>query len=986
MPKTQKHETPAEQPAESPPMESAQKPQTQSFPIVGIGASAGGLEALEQFFTNMPGDSHIAFVIIQHLSPKHKSIMGELLQKRTTMQVFEVQDGMTIAPDCIYLNPPDKQVIIIDNTLQLLESVKTQGIHLPIDTFFRSLSEDQGEKAICIVLSGTGSDGTQGLKAIKGAGGMTMVQDEHQAKYDGMPRSAIDSGQVDYVLPVENMPAELLKYVQHSYIEGPAKTSLLTNQFQNYASKIFALIRSQTGHDFSHYKQTTILRRIERRMAVHQIDRLTDYLHYLQQTSAEVDILFKEMLIGVTNFFRDPEAFAVLADQVLPSLLTRKPSDMPLRVWTPGCSTGEEAYSIAILLAELMEQLNKHLSVQIFASDLDAEAIDFARSAVYPESIAADVSSQRLQRFFIKEENTYQVKKQIRDMVVFAVQNLVKDPPFSRLDLICCRNLLIYMDAALQKQLFPLFHYTLVPDGVLFLGPSESIGEFTDLFRPLNTKWKFFARRETKIAEMYVSPAMPFFERRTPPSQEIRGNTPSPGIDLRRLTEKIALEHYTLPCVLLNERSQILYTIGAVDRYLRLTPGEPNFNIVQMAREGLRYKLSAAIQKATKLQTTVVVQGLRVKQNGDYCVVDITVRPLAEPTSAPGFLLVVFEEQYVKHCNAPGDTAQQEKEMDPRVMSLEQELQSTKEYLQTMIEELETSNEELKSMNEELQSVNEELQSTNEELETSKEELQSTNEELMTVNTELQHKVEELSRSNSDINNLLASTDIGTIFLDCSLRIKRFTPSMAKIFNLIQSDVGRPMSDITSTIDNEQLYQDAKEVLDTLIRKEQEILTKNGAWYSIRIMPYRTVENVIDGVVMSFVDVSQLKQAEIAERDARIYTANMIEVVREPLLLLDADLRVRAANTVFYRTFQMTPESMLNKHIYDAGDRQWDIPELRTFLEEIIPHNTTFEDYKVEYTFPTTGTRTIRLNARRIEQEGRRPHLILLTIEVTPHE
>jgi two-component system CheB/CheR fusion protein len=993
MPRKRKQVPPAEQAAasqasndfitqESSPVEKTVPPakpelsnteQDKGFPIVGIGASAGGLEALEGFFANMPADGNMAFVIIQHLSPTHKSIMADLLQKHTAMRVAEIQDGVEIVQNCIYVTPPDKHVVSINRTLQLLGPVKTHGINLPIDGFFRSLADDQGEKAICIVLSGTGSDGTLGLKAIKGAGGMAMAQTEAQAKYVGMPRSAIDTGLVDFICPVEKMPGELIKYVQHPYIEGVTQTGVPEDQFRTHVHKIFALIRSATGHDFSNYKQTTIRRRIERRMAIHQIDRAEEYVRYLQNAPAEVYTLFKEMLIGVTNFFRDPGAFDILATQVLPDLLARKSPDVPIRIWSPGCATGEEAYSLAILLAEIMEQHKQHAPVQIFGSDLDAAAIESARLAVYPESIAADVPPERLQRFFVKEDNTYKVKKQIRDMVVFAVQNLVKDPPFSRLDLLSCRNLLIYMDAVLQKQLFPLFHYALLPQGVLFLGSSESIGEFTDLFAPVNTKWKIYTRKETGSDRVHEHPRMPFWGKSAAPV-ELPEKKLSTSLGLQHLAEKIALDNYTAPCVLITAKGEMLYMIGPVDRYLRFTPGEPSVNIIQTAREGLRYKLSAAIQKALKHKKPCTLEGLRIKQNGEFRTIDVLVRPLSEPIFAAGLLMLVFEEQCPPARPAVRKKPAQAADVEPLIVSMEQELQSTKEYLQTMVEELETANEEL-------QSVNEELQSTNEELETSKEELQSTNEELVTVNTELQNKVTELSQVNNDINNLLSSTDIGVIFLDQKLCIKRFTPAIARLFNLIASDIGRPISDITSKITYDRFYHDAKHVLDTLDRKEMEVRTKDGLWYVMRVAPYRTVENIIDGVVITFTDITAVKRAEVVQQNARIYAESIVETVREPLIILDREYTVQSANTAFYRTFQVTPEDTVHKRIYELGNRQWDIPQLHKLLEEIIPQNASFDDYEVEHDFPAIGWRKMLLNARRIEQIGAQLDLILLAIE-----
>jgi two-component system CheB/CheR fusion protein len=838
------------------------------FPIVGIGASAGGLEALELFFSNVPPDTRMAFVIIQHLSPRHKSIMADILMKYTPMKVLPIKDNQEIKSNTVYLNPADKNVIILNRRLHLTEPTQTHGVNLPIDCFFRSLSEDQGEKAICIILSGTATDGTLGLKAVKGEGGMAMVQDPDSAKYAGMPSSAIATGLVDFILPVEKIPAELVRYLQHPYIERPERIETARQQFRNYVQKILAMIRTGTGHDFSKYKQTTIRRRIERRMAVHQLDNIEKYAAYLKGTSAEIETLFKDLLIGVTNFFRDAQAFEVLKTKVIPELINNKNPETPLRIWVAGCATGEEAYSIAMLFAEVTDKLKKQIHIQIFASDIDNDALDFARMAVYPDSIAADVSSARLNRFFVKDENTYRVKKQVREMIVFANQNLIKDPPFSRLDLVSCRNLLIYMEPVLQKKILPLFHYTLTPNGILFLGTSETIGGFSHLYSAISSKWKIFKHKEHVADRMADYPRIPFYDV-LPTAQGLEERRTPTVADIHHLAERIILENYAPPCVLINEQYEILHFIGQTDKYLAPPTGKASFNIIKMAREGLRYKLSTALHNAVKQKKTIFSEGLKIKHNNGFRTVDLVVRPLTESGFTQGFMLVMFEDKTMPEPVTTKKTAKKDA-VDPYVVSLENELQSTKEYLQTTNEELETSNEELKSTNEELQSVNEELQSTNEELETSKEELQSTNEELVTVNAELQKKVEELSKANNDISNLLASTNIGTIFLDIDLCVKRFTPPVTKLLNLIQTDIGRPIGDITSNISLDNITETAGEVLETLAHREIELQDKKGNWYSMRMMPYRTVENVIDGVVIAFVDIGQLKETKQLNRLATV--------------------------------------------------------------------------------------------------------------------
>jgi two-component system CheB/CheR fusion protein len=837
------------------------------FPIVGIGSSAGGLEALEKFFAKMPPAPNIAFVVIQHLSPKHKSIMGTLLAKYTSMKIMEIENNMKVEPNCVYLTPPNRDVTIIKGILHLKEPLKMHGINLPIDIFFRSLSEDLKERAICIILSGTATDGTLGIKAVKGGGGIAMVQSPESAKYDGMPRCAISTGLVDFILPVEQIPGQLLSYIRHPYLEADKMPPGIEPHFKNYMQDVFALIESATGHDFSHYKQNTIRRRIERRMAVHQLEKVSEYVAYLRANRGEIDALYKDLLISVTNFFRDPDAFSAIKKQVSSYLLQTRAADAVFRVWVAGCATGEEAYSIAMLFSELMEEENRFFNVQVFASDIDAAAIDYARLGLYPASIAADVSRERLSKFFLKENSSYKVKKQIREMVVFAIHNLIKDPPFSRIDMMCCRNLMIYMDAFLQKRLLSTFHYALNPRGILFLGTSESVGGYNRIFPTLDGKWKVYGHKQAVLDQdmIYSDAAFPGLYRRGHKEEEPKT---SDVINIHHLAERIILETYAPPGVLINDKNQVIQFIGETDKYLANPTGKASFNILKMAREGLRYKLTTAIHNAGRQGRAIQCKGVRFEYNNEERTVDLMVRPLGDKTIPRGYMLVLFYDK--PGTKLPTAVKKNEKardsETEPYVASLEQELQSTKEYLQTTIEELETSNEELKSTNEELQSVNEEMQSTNEELETSKEELQSTNEELVTVNTELQSKVEELSRANNDINNLLANTEIDTIFLDANLCIKRFTPITIRVFNLLETDIGRPISDITSKIDFENFQQITEKVLATLEKTELEVKSIDGAWYNMRLAPYRTRENVIEGVVITFLDISKIKKAEVELR------------------------------------------------------------------------------------------------------------------------
>lgn len=856
------------------PLSSDLPPRPPTLPIVGIGASAGGLEAFEAFFGAMPAQPGLAFVLVQHLQPTTKSILAELISRFTPMPVLQVEDGVAIQPNHVYIIPPDYDMALLHGHLHLFTPQAPRGQRLPIDFFFRSLAADLREGAIGIILSGTGSDGTLGARAIAGEGGMVMVQDPQSAQYDGMPRRALATEVVSYSLPPAQMAAKLLEYVQQTLGAAlppsvsaplPLRQPVTVEAMQ----KIFILLRSHTGYDFSSYKPKTIQRRIERRMAVNQLQELADYVHYLQHHPPEVETLFRDLLIGVTHFFRDPEAFAFLRTAVIPRLLATNGLDLPIRIWVPGCSTGEEAYSLAMLFREQIGQNNQAPKVQIFATDIDDHAIQKARTGMYAAGISADVSPERLQRFFTQENDTFVIRKSIRDMIVFATQNMVEDPPFSKVDLISCRNLLIYLNNEVQKKLFPLFHYALNPEGFLFLGNSETIGDFGDLFTTLDRKWKVFQRKElalkARLALEFSSPlTRPELTRRQPAQA---GNDHSVKPTPREVVERVLLDHHTPTCILINEHCDILYIHGRTGHYLEPAPGEVTINILKMARLGLRLELTTAIRKVRTQKEPVFMAGLSVQGDGPVYTVNLTVKRVTEVATAPGLLMVLLEEQLpttIAVVAMAAGTSLTNK--DEQIVQLERELRAKEAYLQTTIEELETANEELKSTNEELQSANEELQSTNEEMETAKEELQSVNEELLTVNTELQQKIEETSRVNGDLNNLLAGTQIGTIFLDFDLRVQRFTPAVTQVVRLIPSDVGRPIADIVTNLKYATLIQDAQQVLDTLIPLERTVESTDGRWYLLRISPYRTLNNVIEGAVITLVNTTAQKKVENAFR------------------------------------------------------------------------------------------------------------------------
>ncbi|CAG0959760.1 MAG: PAS domain-containing protein [Candidatus Methanoperedens sp.] len=952
------------------------KPDEESiFPIIGIGASAGGLEALEKFFMNMPSDSDMAFAIVMHFDPVAKSVMADILRGYTKMEVFQAEDGMKVEPNHIYIIPPNKDMAILHRKIHLYEPVVSKGIRHPIDFFFRSLADDLKENAICIILSGTGTEGTLGLKAIKGEGGMVMVQSMESAAYDGMPRSAIATELVDYILSPEKMPEQLVSYVNQFYTRKITKPEIIvTEQTANYLKKIILLIRTQTGVDFSAYKQSSLIRRIERRMSLHQINNISDYVHYLQENQPEIQILHKELLIGVTSFFRDPEAFRALKEKVVPEILKNKSPDQPVRVWVPACSTGEEAYSIAIVFKEYMDEVKSNLQVQIFATDVDQDTVETGRCGVYSSNITVDVSPERLNRFFIKNSDAYNIKKEIREMVIFAPHNVIGDPPFLRLDLICCRNLLIYLIPESQKKLLLLFHYSLNPGGNLFLGSSETIGDFTELYSVIDKKWKIY-KRIGERAHLPLMAGHAYTSVEVPISGEIK----SRAINIGEKIEKMLLDTYTPPCAIINEKGDLLYIHGRTGKYLEPAPGNFRSSIIDMAREGLKTELNIAIHRVVTQKKDVIFQNLNVKTNGAFQTIDLAVKPIKESTMQ-GLIIVTFEDVPSTKAPRPVKSTYKSSQVKEHTAELENQLKSTKENLQATIEELQTSNEELKSTNEEMMSANEELQSTNEELNASKEELQSLNEELVTLNAEHQAKIEEQSKSVNDLNNVIASTEIAMLFLDNDLRISDYTPAITKVINLIKTDIGRPVGDIVSNLEYEDLLRDVKEVLDTLVFKEKEIRDKKGFWYLMRILPYRTVDNIINGAVITFMDITERKRAEQMEQDARVYAESIVDTVQESLLILDKDLRVISANSSFYSTFQVSPAETENKFIYDIGRGQWDIPRLRELLEEILSRNTKFKNFEVDHVFPGIGRKVMSLNARRIYQ-GVGKERILLAIE-----
>jgi len=824
------------------------------FPIVGIGASAGGLEALDQFLRHVPERIGMAFVIVQHLDPTRKGALASLLQRATTMAVVQVKDRTKVQPNCVYVIPPGKDLSILQGVLHLHSPAEPRGLRLPVDIFLRSLAEDSRDLAIGVILSGMGSDGTLGLATIKESAGVVFVQEPGSAKYDGMPRSAIEAGLADFVAPAEDLPGKIAAYFHHKPLITDTSPGADTKG-QTGVEKVMILLRAHTGHDFCLYKKASVSRRIERRMAIHRIGEIADYVVYLRENPHELELLFKELLIGVTNFFRDPAAWEQLKNEVLPALLAGRSPTQTLRAWVPACATGEEAYSLGIVYQELHEQLKlpKTSALQIFATDLDRDAIAKARQAHYPTNIVADVSPERLSRFFIKTEHGYQVAKEIREMVIFAPQNLVMDPPFSKLDILSCRNLLIYLTPDLQKKVMPVFHFALNPRGILFLGSAETAGNFASLFSPFKGKSQIYQR----LASPHTAPPVVFPVSFAPaqPGVPERRTAAEAAPSVEQMAGHFLLARYSPAAALVNDKGDIFYISGRTGKYLEPAAGKANLNIFAMAREGLRLELSAAFRKAVREKRVVTVNNVKVGNNGGTQVVNVTVEAISEPEALRGMVMIVFTDVAAIPKEDQAGKAGRTSPESAQLARVREELEQTRQELQTYREEMQTSQEEL-------QSSNEEYQSTNEELTTSKEEMQSLNEELQTVNQELQAKVDDLTRANNDMKNLLDSTEIATVFLNQELRVGRFTAPATAIINLIPTDAGRPITDITTNLRYPELAADARQVMQTLVLSEKAITTTDGRWFLVRIMPYRTLDNRIDGVVITFADITGAKALE----------------------------------------------------------------------------------------------------------------------------
>ncbi|WP_167590334.1 chemotaxis protein CheB [Oceanidesulfovibrio indonesiensis] len=891
----------------------AARPDTaKPFYIVGIGASAGGLEALESFFDNMPLGTDCAFVIVQHLSPDYKSLMPELLNRHTQFKIQQAEEGMRVEPGHIYLNHPKKNLIIFNGTLFF--APKEDGLNLPIDIFLRSLADDQGEKAIGIILSGTGTDGTRGIRAIKEAGGMVMVQDEESAQFDGMPRSAVSTGIVDYVLPPGRMPDELKSFIAGRYsLASRGGQQALGSE--DSVAKILGMIRTRTGIDFSFYKPNTIIRRIERRMGINQIETAEEYIRFMEEGPNEVQTLFREILIGVTKFFREPEAFEALKQKVLPEIFRDRPASEPVRIWVAGCSTGEEAYSLAVIFDEYCEENGLRHDIKIFSTDIDKDALDFASYGVYPESIVADISMERLARYFTKKGDSYQIKSRIRERVIFAYHNILKDPPFARTDLISCRNLLIYLQTPLQKRVLNNFKFSLNPNGFLFLGSSETVGDSSSFFRSIDVKWRLL-QNQGGHARMDAARTMTDAHEAMRRLDHQRPAVAAPVSKEQRAGDSVledVIAACLAPAVLVDENRRVQHIFGDVSKVLHLPKGRMNTDITQMAVKDLSIPLATGLQRAMKNMEEVVYRNIGVHgKNGESSVFHMAIRPVAE--HEPARFIVLFEEGGAAESEEKGQAVEYdlEEHAQKRIQDLEQELQYTKENLQATVEEVETSNEELQATNEELLAANEELQSTNEEL-------QSVNEELLTVNAEYQKKIAELTELNDDMDNLMASTGIGTLFIDADLCVRKFTQPAARVFHLIKSDIGRPIAHISNELEYEDFHKDVETVLRTSQKKEAEVRSKDGSWYLVRIMPYRTGSKEVTGVLVSFIDITDRHLAQQQAQNHHEELLKLLETSPAATIMVGKDGNIRFVNEEAVRLIGLDREKLTGLDIFDAG-------------------------------------------------------------------
>ena len=954
----------------------SEQPGDNLFPIVGIAASAGGLEAFIELLTYLPVDTGMAFVLIQHLAPDHKSLLTEILAKKTKMPVSEVVDGVIVEPNHVYIIAPNTKMILAQGMLRLAARQKVEGKYMPGDAFFTSLAAEQGSKAIAVILSGGDGDGSLALTDIKAAGGVTFAQCEGTAKFDSMPNTAVATGNVDFILPPQKIAEELALLVLHPFIARQPTAILVENspQSQKGMQLIFALLKSSTGVDFSQYKLATIARRMQRRMLLYKLEKLEDYAQHLQKNEAEVKALYAEILIHVTGFFRDPLAFQQLT-QSFPIITQNKTANSPIRIWVAGCSTGEEAYSIAICLLEFLGEKSLHLLIQIFATDISETAIELARTGVYSGLQMADVSPERRDRFFTKlESGGYRISKAVRELCVFARQDLSSDPPFANLDLVSCRNVMIYLAESLQKQLLSVFHYSLNSKGILMLGNSESTGQHSQLFAVVDKKHRIYTKilTETPPSFSFVTSKYP---KAIVDNPKPTNNNPADSFDLETETDRLILNRYAPVGVVIDDKMTVLQIRGETSFYLKISPGTPSFDLFKMVRKDLLVALRAAVYEAQRQDVLVRKERLRLENESRVKIINLEVIPFKDAIAQKSYFLILFTEAIPAVSNSTPvnreglDSGELEREIDwlrQELAIANQERAAAGEYLQAVTQEQEYTNQDLKVANEEILSSNEELQSINEELETAKEEIQATNEELKTTNEELRSRNLELHDVNNDLTNLIASIDIPILMLTNDLRVRRFTPTAQKLLNFIPTDVGRPFRDINANLNIPNLEELIVEVINTLKSIVLEVQTNGGYWYNLHIRPYRTIDNRIDGAVVVLIDIDALKRSAANLESARNYAEAIVETVQVPLLVLNSDLRVKKANRAFYRTFEVSSRDTINSSIFDLGNGEWNFSSLRVLLADVLAKDTEIQGFEVTHSFEQIGQKTMLLNACKI--------------------
>lgn len=954
-------------------------PRGNPFPVVGIGAAAGGLEAFAQLLGVIPDKTGIAFVLVQHLDPQHDSLLSELLTPATKLPIETVYDGLAIQPDHVYVIPPNTSMELRDGTLRL--AAREPGLHLPIDIFFRSLAEVQGSRAIGVVLSGNASDGSLGVRAIKAECGITFAQDEATARFSGMPHNAIATGAIDYVLAPADIGRELARLGDHRFMVAPqpgvAESETLP-EGDGDLKRILNLLQASTKVDFTQYKPTTIQRRIGRRMMILRLANLADYARYVQQKPSELAELFKDLLISVTSFFRDPAAFEALLDHLGPALKQRGNRGAAIRGWVPGCATGEEVYSLAICLHEFLQDQRLSLPIQLFGTDISDMALDRARHGMYGAAIADDVSEDRLRRFFTKNDGGYQINKIIRECCVFARHDVTKDPPFSRLDIVSCRNVLIYLDAKAQRRVLPTFHYALNPTGLLMLGSAETTGAVSDLFTVVDQPQHIYARK-TAPTRLLLDSTTTGLSR---PPMAASGSEAPPAPELQRRLDRIIQKNYSPNAVVVDAQMQILQFRGRTAAYLNPAPGEASLNLLRIAKENLVLSLRRAVQKAAETGTMVREAAPAMEIDGRSEDICLEVTPIPGLASGERYFLIVFARGNEPPVERPREVWEPSAApVDEQVASLRRELTDARQYLRQLSEQYEAHAEELRAANEETRSANEELQSTNEELGTTKEELQSANEELTTVNEELQNRNQELGATNADLKNLLSAVTVAIVMVDQDLRIRRFNAAAEKLLELSVIDIGRPVGHLRGRIETPRLEAQVRRVLETLTPVGDEVQGADARWYSIAVRPYRTLDDRIAGAVITFQDIDLLKRGLEASEEARQYAEALIETVRQPLVVLDADLRVLRATTAFYEIFMVSREETEGRLMYDLGSGQWNLPRLRELLGNALFRSEPFHDFEVEHDFPHIGRRTMRLSARRIPGPDSEQRIVLLAIE-----